>query len=196
MAGINEEVNELNNPLQIGTVTGGNYVEISTSGICKSYGIAKLIDPAEYRADWIAYAGIHAHDNATAQSIANGATYIKIQNFGDNDPSRNCTPDATNDIITIDKAGVYRVEGSFSFACGTNSVNSFVGVFKNGVEMDSMHFTLKIGTASDVVSAGLSGLLTLAATDELDVRIRHDQGIATNFTFSYMNFSVNKVDDV
>lgn len=145
---------------------------------------------------WIAYAGIHAHDNATTQSIANGATHVKVLNFGDNDPSRNCTPDSANNKITIGSAGVYRVGGSFSFACDTNNTNAFISLFKNGVEVESVHLTRKIGTAADVGNGNFTGLVTFADTDELDVRLRHDGAGAVVFTFSYMNLNVSKEDEV
>lgn len=141
-----------------------------------------------------AYAGIHTHGNATAQSIPTGATYTKVQNFSDNDPAANATPDATNDKITVGVSGVYRVEGSFSFKSGTNSIVSFASVFLGGVEVESLHFSRKIGVAGDVGNASLSGIIQINAGQEIDFRVRHDNGSAVNLTFTYMNLNLSRVD--
>lgn len=141
-----------------------------------------------------AYGGIHVHGNATAQSIPTGATYTKVINFADNDPSANTTPDATNNKITANKTGVYRVEGSFSFLSGTNGIVSFGSVFLAGVEVESLHFSRKIGVAGDVGNASISGLINITAGQEIDFRVRHDNAGAVNLTFSYMNLNLARVD--
>ena len=146
------------------------------------------------RTDWIAYAGIHVHGNSTAQSIANGASYVKVINFADNGPSRNCTPDAANDQIAIGSAGVYRIEGAFSFTASNNK--TFFGtVFIDGVEVDSIHWTRKIGVAGDVGNASFTGLLPVTAGQVIDFRVRHDDTSPGDVTFSYMNLNATKVDD-
>lgn len=145
------------------------------------------------RANWIAYAGIHVHGNTTAQTIANGTSYVKIINFSDNDDSLNCTPDATNNKITIESDGVYKVEGQFSFTAANNKT-AFGAIFLDGVEIESIHFTRKIGTAGDVGSASFTGLLTILSGQEVDFRLRHDDTASTDFTFSYMNLNCSKID--
>ena len=144
---------------------------------------------------WIAYAGIHTHDNSTAQSIPNGLTYTKVINFLDNDPSRDCTPDATNNKITSGVAGIFKIDGSFSFTA-SNNVTAFGALFINGVEQQNIHFTRKIGTAGDVGNTSFNGFVTLSALDELDFRLRHDDTGADDFTFSYMNLNMFQVDKV
>ena len=147
------------------------------------------------QSDWIGYAGIHTHGNATAQSIANGATYIKVINFMDNDPARNCTPDYINNQITVNVAGIYKIEGAFSFSA-SNNVTFFGSGFLDGVELEEIHFTRKIGTAGDVGSASFTGLVSVTAGQVVDFRVRHSDTGAVDTTFSYMNFNVVKVDKV
>lgn len=141
-----------------------------------------------------AYAGIHVHANASAQSIANGATYIKIINFADNDPSANATPDAANSKITVGIDGVYKIEGSFSMSSATANVVTFGSIFVDGVELESCHFTRKISVAGDVGNAGITAIASFTAGQEIDFRMRHDDGSAVNMTFSYMNLNLARVD--
>jgi hypothetical protein len=145
------------------------------------------------RTRWIAYAGIHVHANTVAQSIANGANYVKVINFTDNDPSLNCTPDATNNKIIVNSDGIYKIDGSFSFTASNNKT-AFGAIFLDGAEAESIHFTRKIGVAGDVGSAGFTGLITILSGQELDLRARHDDALPEDFTFSYMNFNCNKLD--
>lgn len=137
-----------------------------------------------------AYGGIHVHDASTAQSIAQGTTYIKVTAFTDNNPSKHVTSDAANDKITFLFSGTYLISGSFSFMTGTNNVEVKGSAFLEDVEQDSVHFTRKIGTAGDVGSASFVGILTVTAGDDLDFRVRHDYAGAVNLTFSYANLSV------
>lgn len=136
------------------------------------------------------FAEIHAHDNATTQSIPTGATYTKITTLDNNGESSNCTADGANDKITITKAGRYLVNGSFSFTCGTNNVTFFGGAFLNGVEQDNVHFTRKIGTAADIGSASFTGIIDVTTVPwDLDVRFRHDNGGSITLTLSYANLN-------
>jgi hypothetical protein len=143
-----------------------------------------------------AYAGIHVHDASTAQSIPTGATYTKLIAFTNNSVSFGAVADAANDLITINTAGVYKIDSSFSMSSGTNNVTFFFTLFSNDVEIDSIHFTRKISTAVDVGSASFSGLISIPAVPvNLDVRVRHNNVGAINLTVSYANFSAIKIDE-
>jgi hypothetical protein len=141
-----------------------------------------------------AYGGIHVHANATLQAIPTGATYIKVINFADNDPSAGTTPDATNNKITITKAGVYRVEGAFSMTSGTANVVAFGSLFVDAAEIESIHFSRKISVAGDVGNANFTGLISLTSGQEIDFRVRHDNVGSVNMTFTYMNLNISRVD--
>jgi hypothetical protein len=81
------------------------------------------------------------------------------------------TGDATADRLTIgsDGAGTYLVDLTMSFASSSNAHVLYCSVFDGGVETD-IGWHRNIGTASAVGSAGSTGILTLSASDYLDVR--------------------------
>ena len=135
---------------------------------------------------------MQSHDNSTAQVIANGAAYVKIINFANNDPANLATPDFVNNEITTLRAGIYRVEGAFSFTAANNKT-FFGGLFVDGSEIDGIHFTRKIGTSGDVGNASFTGLVNLTADQVIDFRIRHDDVAPVSTTFSYMNLNMTRV---
>jgi hypothetical protein len=143
----------------------------------------------------VGYGEIHVHDSATAQSIPTGAGYTLLTNWTDNGASSGTTPDATTDKrITVANAGVYRVEYNCSMLSGTNNVIFYASAFKNGsTELDNLHWSRKIGTGADVGSASFGGLVSLAAGDYVDVRVRHDQAGSIDFTQQYANFNLYRV---
>jgi hypothetical protein len=137
------------------------------------------------------FAGIHVHDASAAQSIPTGATYTKLTCYTDNEASSNVTPDATNDKITITRAGIYKVDGSFSFTCGTNNVTFFGALFLDGTEQDNVHWERKIGTAGDRGSASFTGIIDVtSANKDIDVRVRHDNAGSIDFTIYYSNLNI------
>lgn len=138
------------------------------------------------------YAEIHTHDASTAQSIPTGSTYTKLTGYTDNGLSSNCTADVANDKITITKAGIYRVDGSFNFVSGTANVTWRIAPFLNGVEQDNIHCKRKSATSTDSGSASFTGFIDVTSVPwDLDVRIRHDNGGSVNFTPEYMNINVS-----
>ena len=139
------------------------------------------------------FGGIHVHDAAAVQAIADGVAYTKLTCYTDNGPSSNVTPDAANDKITLTVAGYYLVNCSLNFSAGNNKT-FYIAPFLGGVEQDSIHIVRKIGTAGDVGSASFSGILTVAAVPvDLDVRARHDDVAPINLTMIYSNLSVHYV---
>ncbi len=141
------------------------------------------------------YASISAADNSTAQSIATGITYTKVINFDTDGVDNNCTSDFANNKITITDSGKYIVNGSFSMSSGTNNVELFGSLFVDGAEIDEIHFQRKISTLGDVGSASFSGLIDVSSIPvDIDFRVRHDNAGSINFTFSYMNLSVYRID--
>lgn len=140
------------------------------------------------------YAEIYVHDASTAQSIASGATYTKSTAWTTNGVQKNCTADAANDKITFRHTGHYFVSGSFSIASGTANVNVLGSVFLDGTEIDKIHWRRKIGTANDEGVTAFSGIIDVDAVGEdLDFRMRHDNGSAVNITITYANLSVHYI---
>jgi len=139
-----------------------------------------------------AHASIYLDSGVTAQSIANGASYVKSTGFATNGNSSNMTADVANDKITATVAGTYQVNISCSFIGDTNNTNWFGAIFVDGVEQGNIHFQRKIGTASDTGSANASGLVNITSVPvDIDFRLRHDNGTAENFTAKYLNLSAH-----
>lgn len=139
------------------------------------------------------YGEIYVQGGATAQSIATGATYTKSTMFTTAHLSANLNADAANDQLVIANAGVYRVNWNCSFTSGTNNVVWYGSVFADGVEQGDIHFEQKIATGTDVESVNCSGFVSCAAGCVIDVRLRHDNGGAVDFTGVYSNLSAQKV---
>jgi hypothetical protein len=141
------------------------------------------------------YGEIYLHEGVTAQSIPTGATYTKVDGFVSDGASSNCTNAAASDKITATLAGEYKVECSLSFT-GTGVNKTWFGsVFVNGVEQDKIHFERRISTGGDVGSTQFGGIATVAAGNDIDIRVRHDDAGALDFTPSYMNFNVVRISE-
>jgi hypothetical protein len=133
------------------------------------------------------YGNIHVHTaTAAAQSIPTGTTYTKSTGFSDNGLSSNMTADATNDKLTITKAGVYSVYHNSSFSSGTANVIWWGALFLGGVEQNQCHWQRKTSSSGDVGSAGQSCLIDVTSVPaDLDLRVRHDNGGSINYTMDY-----------
>lgn len=138
----------------------------------------------------IAYAEIFVDDGVTAQTVATGTTYTKLTHFTTNGQYSNCTPDATNDKITLTKAGKYQVIGSFSFS-GTANSNWRIALFNAGTEEECIHLSRKLGADGDVGSASFSGIIIATTSTDIDVRTRHDSVGNQDITMQYSNLSVH-----
>ena len=121
-----------------------------------------------------AYSSIYVDDNSTAQSIATGASYVKIDAFDTDGNSSNCTSAAASDKITVTKSGTYHATVSCSFTGASSNTNWFGAIFVDGVEQPNCHFERKLGTGGDYGSVAVSGLLAITATKDVDFRVRHD----------------------
>jgi hypothetical protein len=142
------------------------------------------------------YAEIYVADSSATQSIATGSTYVKCTLFTTNGLSNNCTADVSNDKITITKAGIYSVSGSFHFISGTANVVWNGAAFLDGVEQSQVHWKRKASTATDDGSTSFTGFVDVTSVPvDLDFRLRHDNGGSVDFELSYGNLNVQYVGD-
>lgn len=139
------------------------------------------------------YGGIHQHDNAVAQTIADGATYATLTIWADNDPSNGTTPDEATGTITLPTAGDYKVECQLSMASATANVVTYASAFLDTVEQEQCHFTRKISVAGDIGSASFTGIVTATAGQVLSLRFRHDDASPVNLTVQYGSFNCQLV---
>jgi hypothetical protein len=137
------------------------------------------------------FGSIYVHDNSTATSVATGATYTLFDQWGVDGESSNVTPASASNKITIPEPGRYLVTCSTSVKSGTANVVILASVFLDGVEQDQLHYRRKISTAGDEGAATLSGIIDVdSASEDLDLRLRHDNGSSVNITVTYANLSV------
>lgn len=138
----------------------------------------------------IAYAEIYVADGSTAQSIPTGSTYIKLTAFTTNGSSSNCIADATNDKITITKAGKYLVTCSVSGYDGATGAEFKMVLFYDGSEKSNIHTTNKFNSGSEIDTMMMSGILDASANKDIDIRIKHGEVGSVNFTTQYANLTV------
>jgi len=126
-----------------------------------------------------AYSGLSVANNSTAQTGITG-TPVLLTAFDTVLPESNVTGDHSANTLTVDAGvatGDYLIAASFSFS-GTNNGTFTFELFKNnvaaGIKMDR-----KLGTGGDVGSSGFNGLVNLAASDVLDVRVSGDAASVT-----------------
>lgn len=144
-----------------------------------------------------AFAEIYYADASTAQSIPNGTTYTKITAFTTDGEEKNCKADAANDKITITETGYYQVTGFFSTICATNGTVGKTALFAGGTEVSKIHKQSQWTNTVTSHSGSIGGILKVEKVPiDIDVRIRHDQAGAVNFTGVYGNLSVRKISEL
>lgn len=129
------------------------------------------------------YAEIYVHDNAVAQSIATGASYVKLTAFASNGLSSVATSDVANDKITITHPGIYHVTHTAGALVGTAASVMDFSIFLNGVEQQQCETSRKYGTSGDVGAHAINCLLDVTTVPwDIDVRARHDRPGAVDLT--------------
>lgn len=139
------------------------------------------------------YGGIHAHDNATGQSIINGTAYATITALIGTHASNDVLVSTSTQTITINRSGVYRISFDISFYTDTNNIIGYFAAFQNSTELDQVHLERKIGTGADVGSSAASGFVRLNAGDIITLRARHSHTSAVAVTITYGNLNVERV---
>ena len=126
------------------------------------------------------YGGIGAEGNSTATTIASPSSDFsnkaQITVFDTNAAaSQGTTPDHTNDHITIDVDGAYLVTVNVSFrGASNNTTYSFAAFKNNGATQLGARSTRKVGTGGDVGSASQHAIVSLVATDTVEVWIQNE----------------------
>jgi hypothetical protein len=126
------------------------------------------------------YAEIYTQDS-DAISISSIGTTAQTLPFANNGPANGATANSANNRIDILDAGIYYVgfdatigtvaagdAGEYAFKIAVNGTNSVLETFRY------------MSGSNDVGSLGTFGLLALAATDQLTVRISSDDGSDTD----------------
>ena len=139
------------------------------------------------------YAGISAVNNSTETSIATVDTWTQVAIFDTNNPSKNSTPDHTNNHITVGSTGDYQINFSASVTGAANGKVWRFGVFKNnGATITQIQTDRKIGTGGDVGALGSSGIETCTEDDTIELWVQNTTD-ATNITFNNVNLHIEQL---
>ena len=143
------------------------------------------------------FADILVIDNASAQSIPTGTTYTKLTAFTTNGESSNCTADATNDKITITKAGRYRITASSSSSCGTDNVIFKFRIFAGGTAISTISPSRRLFPTANSLSGGVTqGIYNASSVPvDIDVRCIHDDVGSINLTIENSNLNVEYIGE-
>lgn len=115
-----------------------------------------------------AYGTIYVADGSTAQTGV-GTSNTLLTGFAADGLSLNTTPDHTNDQVTIDKTGIYRVEAQFSFS-GSVSVTFEIHVAVDGVEQ-WLGCHRRMNSGGDQGSCSFVGILSLTAAEVITILV-------------------------
>ena len=129
------------------------------------------------------YGSIYVEEGSAAQSVQTATVEI-IDAFntadGANGNANGVTPAKASNKITIDNAGEYMVACQCSFQGGANVSWEMHG-YINGVKADQLCAHRKTPT-NDVGSMSFVGSATIAAAQDVDIRISHSGGGDVDFT--------------
>lgn len=99
---------------------------------------------------------------------------------------------STSDRLTVSNSGDYLVNASISFGTATNNRIVEGSVFKNGVKVDFLSFRRKL-SSGDLGVAAITGIISLAATDYIDLRFTSD-GTGDVIGVEIINFNISQVN--
>jgi len=123
----------------------------------------------------IAYGEVWALDNATATTISVQNTWYQFTEFGTATAVSNLTtPSTASDSVTVTNDGVYFVSISASFSGGNSTAYELQVFCNNGATSHkNIHTERMLGAGGDVGSVSMSGILSLSASDEIELWIRN-----------------------
>jgi hypothetical protein len=125
------------------------------------------------------YAGVSVNGNTNATAVGVISTWYQFTEFDTNDPASGSTPDHTNDHITISESGDYVVIASVSFSTGAANAQTYqwqVQVNNGAAAKANLTLERKLNAGGDVGSAGVSGIVTLAANDTVELWVQNTGG--------------------
>ena len=155
-----------------------------------------LIKPATDAVDGLRFGEIWVESNSTATVISSSLTWYQVTVFANNGVSNGTIPDHTNDHITIDHSGTYLVDISAAVESGAGSaaIYHFRAMKNNGATaLDNIHaHRAMAGGGGDTGSISLSGIVSLDATDTLEVWVENETN-TTDITFVDITLSVIEI---
>lgn len=139
-----------------------------------------------------AYGELYIADNALTQTLTVQSQWYQWTTAWVVGEANSTVPSAVGGNITVSVGGVYRVSCAMSLAItGTNQTLE-VAIFKNGAYQLDHSLHAKFATA-DIVPLALSGILTLAIGDVIDLRIRNETSPNRVLTISDANLNCSQI---
>jgi hypothetical protein len=138
---------------------------------------------------------IYVKDNTNTMSVSS-AGYTQVLNFDTNGQSNQATPDHTNDHVTIDVAGIYLVTVSTAIrnsAGAAHVIDLLVHKNNGATAFNNLHAHRTLGAGTDAGSTSISGIVSLSATDTLELWIISDSGAARNIIVEDCTLSVLQI---
>jgi hypothetical protein len=115
--------------------------------------------------------GITWEGNSTSQSFV-ADEYTKVLNAASDMSGSGVAEVSTSSKLTVVTAGRYNVHVSLSFTTTTSSVNVTGGIFVGGVI--ARYKTEKVHRVGDVCTLDISGITSVSASQDIDVRLQPD----------------------
>jgi len=143
------------------------------------------------------HAGLYCYDNTDATTIASSGIGNKVQfeEFDTLEPTRDCTASLDTYDITIVVAGTYLVTASITCSCASANQEVGVGVWKNNgaTELQNLHAHRSFQTADKTGSISLSGMVSLAVDDTLELWMWNETA-GNNFVLKDCTMSAVRID--
>ena len=138
-----------------------------------------------------AYGEIYTQGNTSGQTLDTQNIWEVVDALDTAGDSNETTINTTNHTITVSRTGVYAVDFELSYN-GTASEDYEFAVFVDGVIQSDLHTgNANFDTyAGNVNNVGACGILSLTASEVLDVRARCTSSNTVSVTIRNMNFRV------
>jgi len=138
------------------------------------------------------YGEIYTFENTGSTSLSTQNVWYQFLGFNNDGISKGITPDYTNDHITIDTTGNYKIHTSYTVASpATNKDYEFQVKKNNGTgSFENIIQGQGTTTVNDDHMGSLSGLISLTAGDTVELWARCTTALTGDIIFKYANLSV------
>jgi hypothetical protein len=176
--------------LTLGTQTGG----LETVKIDESANMTLANGDLLFSGDGsgLPFAEIYYMDSGFNTALAAQDTYYQIVGFDTNGESNNATPDHTNDHITIDTAGRYRI--AFSLSCRSALANTYwflVRINNGGTDFTNIMVHRTTSNANRLATGCCVGYADLANGDTVELWVQRTDGGAVSKTITIEHVTLN-----
>jgi hypothetical protein len=139
----------------------------------------------------LSYGELYTDDNSGGTPQVIGTSAVQVNQWDAVGSENNMTGSVSTDDITADVGGTYLAFLSLSFS-GTSSSTFVIEITKGDAGQANLRCERKLGTAGDVGSCSVSGLISLSTNDTVEVYATAD-GASKNFLVHEANLTLHKV---